>query len=56
MVACWFGYVLAAHPRVSGENNVLERVIEDSAGSSPRERGKHNVSDIASVVVRLIPA
>ena len=31
---------VAAHPRRCGENSVLSRLVEHTAGSSPQVRGK----------------
>ena len=45
-----------AHPRVSGENACSALVLAVSAGSSPRERGKHVYDGLTRVGQGLIPA
>ena len=45
-----------AHPRACGENTRLSQPKSPTAGSSPRMRGKHRVSDKARVSRGLIPA
>ena len=45
-----------AHPRVSGENTSLALLKADSAGSSPRERGKLSAAGVALGGLGLIPA
>ena len=47
---------LAAHPRVSGENALPPNAMFAPPGSSPRERGKLNVGELALLDDGLIPA
>ena len=56
LVACWFGYVLAAHPRSRGENGFSVIMFGRKCGSSPRERGKRLPGAQISRPRRLIPA
>ena len=46
----------AAHPRVCGENGGSGAGVEVGDGSSPRVRGKHNVTPGGGEDARLIPA
>ena len=45
-----------AHPRVSGENPPLWLAVSFHRGSSPRERGKHQLTNWLIRPCRLIPA
>ena len=45
-----------AHPRVGGENGVIDMVAQDHAGSSPRGRGKRHRLPRPRLLPRLIPA
>ena len=45
-----------AHPRVGGENAVIDTLIADRAGSSPRGRGKHARAEREHGERGLIPA
>ena len=45
-----------AHPRVSGENNIVLYMHENTIGSSPRERGKRLGKHPNQAGGRLIPA
>ena len=47
---------VAAHPRVSGENDVSQRMRDTGTGSSPRERGKLGRPGGINAITRLIPA
>ena len=46
----------AAHPRVSGENQVAAALEKFNLGSSPRERGKPGKKVFKADHFRLIPA
>ena len=46
----------AAHPRVSGENSLLEHAAATHPGSSPRERGKLKKTLHVAAPEWLIPA
>ena len=48
--------MIAAHPRVSGENQKSLPSITRPSGSSPREQGKPALSVGKSDNIRLIPA
>ena len=65
LIPAWAGKTLAdnwevleaeAHPRVGGENHLMAITNADNAGSSPRGRGKPNISHTHKVLPRLIPA
>ena len=45
-----------AHPRVCGENTSIDKFIPQRLGSSPRVRGKLNMSIFVSLAKGLIPA
>ena len=45
-----------AHPRACGENPTCRLSLDNSRGSSPRMRGKHEVSGTALTAAGLIPA
>ena len=47
---------MRAHPRVCGENLVLDRLKSDRQGSSPRVRGKRTDRALFNAPGRLIPA
>ena len=46
----------AAHPRVGGENRIINAIIDHAAGSSPRGRGKPYLWASRNADLRLIPA
>ena len=46
----------AAHPRVCGENRLIENLVTLQRGSSPRVRGKHYMHLGENDGIRLIPA
>ena len=46
----------AAHPRVGGENTTSTLKLAQTAGSSPRRRGKLSAWANAEVLYGLIPA
>ena len=52
----WLVALTTAHPRVSGENFLTQITLAIGVGSSPRERGKRDVSGIAAERHGLIPA
>ena len=52
----WLVALTTAHPRVSGENDTLVMRAHPHKGSSPRERGKLEMSGYHREKSRLIPA
>ena len=50
------GVTATAHPRVSGENDLIAAIITTMMGSSPRERGKRGRYGCQAAAHGLIPA
>ena len=49
-------YAEQAHPRVSGENTLIITMPSYALGSSPRERGKLDLTHPDNITWGLIPA
>ena len=47
---------MTAHPRVSGENSLIDAKAAALGGSSPRERGKLSAWNGIKSAIGLIPA